>query len=532
MALQPTRNNSDDFEALAPIDPLPVNGHQPLHTYFGEPHNALLHYWHVLTKRKWVVLPTFAIAFTLSAIATLSETRLYQATSKVAIFPEVPNVLGFKDAGSASYPDEEYEATLETQVAILRSDALAIKVIEAMRLYQNPQFTTVKQPDLPPSSIGDESMPPDPTQAAALLGAFHDGLNIQLVPGTRLIQVSYTHHDPRFATEITNTLVKTFIEENFRTKYDSASQTSDWLSKELADLQLKVQTSEEKLVRYQKDHGILGVDEKENIVTEKLGELNKELTEAETDRIEKEADYKLAMNGDPGSFTQDTPDGRNTAGSLLDKLREKQADLETQYAMATTQFGTGYPKVTELSNQIKQVRVAIKAEKKKMQDKMRDEYLAAAQRENLLESAFNQQKQEANKLNESAIEYTVLKRDAETNRQLYQDLLQRLKEAGVSAGLRSSNIRIVDIARIPTSPIYPNVHRSLVLGFLMSLGLAIGLAFVLETFDNTVRTIEEISTVSTLPALGTIPLQLAEDVLHKRPLTIAGDVEPSGLLSL
>ena len=144
--------------------------------------------------------------------------------------------------------------------------------------------------------------------------------------------------------------------------------------------------------------------------------------------------------------------------------------------MATTQFGSGYPKVTELSNQLKQVRAAIEAEKKRMQEKMRDEYLAAAQRENLLESAFNQQKQEANQLNESAIEYTVLKRDAETNRQLYQDLLQRLKEAGVSAGLRSSNIRVVDIARIPTQPISPNVHRNLVLGFLLGLGFAIGLA--------------------------------------------------------
>src|ERR1700756_3151454 len=158
MALQPTRNNSDDFEALAPIDPLPVNGHQPLHTYFGEPHNALLHYWHILAKRKWGVLPTFAIVFALSAIATLSETRLYQATSKVAIFPEVPNVLGFKDAENSAYPGGDYEAPLETQVALLRSDALAIKVIEAMRLYQTPQFTTVKQPDFPPSAMGDSSM--------------------------------------------------------------------------------------------------------------------------------------------------------------------------------------------------------------------------------------------------------------------------------------------------------------------------------------------------------------------------------------
>ena len=530
MALQPTRNNSDDFEALAPIDPLPVNGHQPLHTYFGEPHNALLHYWHVLTKRKWVVLPTFAIVFALSAIATLSETRLYQATSKVAIFPEVPNVLGFKDAENIA-PDYEYEATLETQVAILRSDALALKVIEGMRLYQDPRFTTVKQ-GAPESPMGEPSMQPDPVQAAGLLGAFRGGLSVQPVPSTRLIQVSYTHSDPRFATEITNALVKTFIEENFRTKYNSASQTSEWLGKELADLQLKVQTSEEKLVRYQKDHGILGVDEKQNIVTEKLGELNKELTEAETDRIQKEADYKLAMNGDPEMFMKTSPDGRGGSG-LLDKLREKEADLETQYAMATTQFGSGYPRVTELNNQLKQVRAAIEAEKTKLQQKMRDDYLAALQRENLLDSAFNKQKQEANKLNESAIEYTVLKRDAETNRQLYQDLLQRLKEAGVSAGLRSSNIRIVDIARVPTQPISPNVHRSLVLGFLLALGLGVGLALVRETFDSTVRSMEEVRAVSTLPALGTIPLQLVTDErFRKRRLTISPDGERSGMLAL
>jgi polysaccharide biosynthesis transport protein len=531
MDVQSKRNGSGGSEALEPIELLPPEkSHHALYPLPAEEKSQILHYWRIVQKRKWVMLATFAIVFALAAIAVLSQTRLYQATSKVAIFPEVPNALGFKDLEN-SYPDYDYEATLETQVAILRSDALALKVIEAMRLYQDPRFTTVRQ-NPPESSMPDLSMQPDPNRAAGLLGTFRGGLNIQLVPNTRLIQISYTHPDPRFASEITNTLVKTFIEENFRTKYDSASQTSDWLSRELADLQLKVQTGEEKLVRYQKDHGILGVDEKQNIVTEKLAELNKELTEAETDRIEKEADYKLAMNGDPDSFTKITPEGRD-AGRLLDKLREKEADLETQYAMATTEFGSGYPKVTELSNQLRQVRNAIETEKKNMLEKMRDEYLAAAQRENLLESAFNQQKQEANKLNESAIEYTVLKREAETNRQLYQDLLQRLKEAGVSAGLRSSNIRVVDIARIPTQPISPNVHRSLVLGFLLGLGLAIGLALALESFDNTVRNIEEISTVSTLPALGTIPLQLANNGQpSKRALMISADVEKSGMLTL
>jgi capsular exopolysaccharide synthesis family protein len=531
MDLQSKNNGSGGSEALEPIE-LPIYEKSPHLPYphLGHEQNTVLHYWQIVRKRKWVVLATFVIVFTLSAIATLSETRLYQATSKVAIFPEVPNVLGFKDAENSS-PDD-YEVNVETQVAILRSNALALKVIEGMRLYQDARFTKVRQV-IPESSMPDTTMQPDPAQAAELLDAFHGGLNVQPVPSTRLIQVSYTHPDPRFATEVTNALVKTFIEENFRTKYDSASQTSDWLSRELADLQLKVQTSEEKLVRYQKDHGILGVDEKQNIVTEKLGELNKELTEAQTDRIEKEADYKLAMNGvAPDSFTKAGPDGRSASG-LIDKLREKEAELETQYAMATTEFGSGYPKVTELSNQIKQVRAAIESEKTKLQEKMRAEYLAALQRENLLESAFNQQKQEANKLNESAIEYTVLKRDAETNRQLYENLLQRLKEAGVSAGLRSSNIRVVDIARIPTYPISPNVHRGLVLGFLLGLSLAIGLALVLESFDNTVRSIEEIRAVSTFPPLGTIPLQLANaGPLRKRTMTISAAVEKSGMLAL
>src|SRR5579864_8442127 len=531
MPSQPLQNkNNHEFEALAPVDPLPLNG-QLLNAQYHlvQPLHPLLHYWEVLRKRKWIVLATFAIVFTISAVATLSETRLYQATSKVAIFPEVPNVLGFKDTEEVGQ-DYELDATMQTQIAILKSDSLALKVIENMRLYQDSRFTTVKP--TAETAMPESSMQPDPAQAASLLGAFRGGLSVLLIPNTRLIQVSYTHPNPQFATDVSNNLVKTYIEENFRTKYASASQTSDWLSRELDDLQAKVQTSEEKLVRYQKDHGIVGVDEKQNTVTEKLVELNRELTQAETDRIEKEAEYKLAMEGDPEFFSKVTATGRSETG-LIDKLREKESDLETQYALSTTQFGSGYPKVTELSNQLKQVRAAIEAEKTRIREKMRDEYLAALQRENLLENAFNLQKQEENKLNESAIEYTVLKRDAEANRQLYQDLLQRLKEAGVSAGLRSSNIRVVDIARVPTFPISPNVQRSLVLGFLFGLSLGIGLAFVVETFDSTIRSIDEVRSVSTLPALATIPLQLASDgPFRKRALPIASNGEKPAVIGL
>src|SRR3984893_9868585 len=342
MELKPKRNSSGESEALEPIElPIFEKSHHTPYPYFAEPETSLLHYWRILKKRRWTLAATLAIIFALSVITTLNTTRLYEATSKVAIFPENPNVLGFKDMENSS-PDYEYEATLETQVAILRSDALALKVIEGMRLYQDSRFTTVKPAAAEPP-IQPPGMQPDASQAADLLGTFRSGLIVQLVPSSRLIQVSYVHPDPQFAAEIANTLVKTFIEENFRTKYNSVTQTSEWLSRELADLQLRVQTAEEKLVRYQKDHSILGVDEKQNIVTAKLDELNRELTAAQTDRIQKESNYRLSAEGDPAAFSKTSKEG---ASSMLEKLREKAAELNTQLAQVTTQFGTGYPRVT------------------------------------------------------------------------------------------------------------------------------------------------------------------------------------------
>jgi polysaccharide biosynthesis transport protein len=523
MDLQSRRNNSGGAEALEPIDQPAFAGPQSVYPYFAEQESPLLHYWRILKKRRWTVLATLGIIFALSVIATLNTTRLYQATSKVAIFPENPNALGFKDAQN-SPPDYDYELTLETQAAILRSDALAMKVIEAMHLDQNPTFAGATSPQAE-DSIRVSSMQPDPTRAAGLLGAFRGGLSVQLVPNSRLIQISYTHPDPRLATEIANALVRTFVEENFRTKYESVTQTSVWLSTELADLQMKVQTSEEKLVRYQKDHSILGVDEKQNIVTAKLDELNRELTTAQTDRIQKESNYTLAKAGDPAAFVKTSREG---ASSMLEKLREKEAELSTQYAQATTQFGPGYPKVAELNNQLKQLRTEIATEQTRMQNDIHNEYLAALQRETLLTTAFEQQKREANQLNESAIEYSVLKRDAESNRQLYQDLLQRLKEAGVSAGLRSSNIRVVDVARTPTYPIKPDVRKNILLGFLFGLACGIGLAFVLESLDTSIRNMEEVSAISTLPALGTIPLQISKNGhSRKRLKTVSLEIEKS-----
>jgi succinoglycan biosynthesis transport protein ExoP len=527
IVIQRNRNVSNGRTPFEIVESPAPQTYSSLYAYHLADQHPLLGYWRLLKKRRWTILATFSIVLVLAGIATLRMTRLYQAESRIAIYPENSNMLGLKDleSGMAS-ADWDYNVALETQLSILRSDELALKVIDTLHLDSNPGFMgSYAVAQNASRAIRPANLGPDPRGLATMLGLFRGGLTVQVVPRTRVIEISYMHCDPQLAAEISNMLVKTFIEENFRTKYESTSQTADWLSKELSDLQMKVQTSEEKLVRYQKDKGIVGIDEKQNIVTAKLDELNKELTAAQTDRIQNEANYNLAVSGDPSVFV------KLSEGNLLEKLEAQQAELDTQYAQTTAQFGSSYPKVIELKSQLKQVRAAIAAEEKRLLARVHDEYMASAQREKLLTSVFDKQKQEANQLNESAIEYTSLKRDADSNRQLYQSLLQRLKEASVTAGLRSNNIRVVDVARVPIAPVKPNVPRNIALGFLLGLAGGIGLAFLQESLDTTVANLDELSTITALPALGTIPLQSSGNGRRrhlKSALSIADQPELAG----
>jgi succinoglycan biosynthesis transport protein ExoP len=314
---------------------------------------------------------------------------------------------------------------------------------------------------------------------------------------------------------------------------------SAWLQGQLSDLQIKVETSQEKLVRYQKEHEILGTDEKQNITMSKLDELNKELTSAESERMDKESLYRLVESGDPDAVAasagslEDAVPGSQSASQLLETLRGKQADIKIQAADLSTQFGPSYPKLSQLNNQLREIDSQIQAEMKKIASKVRGQYTTALQRENMLHDALEKQKQEANKLNESAITYTILKRDVETNRQLYEGLLQKLKEAGVSAGLKSNNFRIVDRAAPPTGPIEPNIPRNLLFAVVLGLASGVGLAFLLEGLDNTVRTTDQAQMISGLASLGMIPLgsKSAREGPNPKRLVIAASKEAVELVT-
>jgi exopolysaccharide transport family protein len=468
--------------------------------------STLREYMRVLIKRKWLVSAVLVGIFLAVAIASLRQTPIYEAVGRIAVNKSDSSLITFKDSGPVM--DYYDQSDLDTEVRILQSDLMALQVIRQLNLDRRSEFgghADQKQPNLVADPLQTDS-----NRTSALLGSFHSNLHVTLIPNTRIIEIHYNSTDPQLAANAVNTLAATYVEQNFKTKFESTMQASDWLSKQLVDLQMKVETSQEKLVRYQKEHEILGTDEKQNITTEKLDELNKEMTQAEFDRMQKEAVYRQTQSNDPdavaAAIVSDSAAGGSGGSSLLDKLREQQAGLGIQVADLSTQFGPSYPKVVQLNNQLKELDRQLQSETNKAVDHLKGRYLAALQRENMLRDSFEKQKQEANKLNESAIEYSILKRDLDSNRTLYEGLLEKLKEAGVTAGLRSNNFRIIDAARVPTAPSEPNIPRNLAFALVLGAISGVGLAFLLENMDNTVRIPEQAQAISGLPSLGMIPL--------------------------
>ncbi len=540
-----------DSAPLVQVSNSNVRELQPVNAYGARPadaqaypellyhESALGEYVRVLIKRKWTILACLVAIFSIVALASLKMTPVYEASGSIEINKPDSGLVNFNN--SPTFNVDYYDPTeLDTEVMILQSDLLALQVVKELALDRRPEFGGKAQA---PGASSSLDLAPDPLQqdsvrTSALLAAFRGNLKVTLSPNTHIIKVSFRSPNKELTATVVNTLMNTYTENNFKSRFDSTMQASDWLSKQLIDLQMKVETSQEKLVRYQKEHEILGIDEKQNITTEKLDELNKELTTAESERIEKESVYRLVEAGNPDAIASaagaiDAAEAGGQSGSLLENLRAKEADLKIQAAQLSTQFGPAYPKVAQLNSQLKEVDVQILNEARKVAAKIRGQYMAALQREKMLHDALEKQKQEANNLNESSIQYSLLKRDLDSNRQLYEGLMEKMKEAGVSAGLKSNNFRIVDVARVPTTPVEPNVPRNLAFGLMLGLTSGVGLAFLMEGLDNTVRTTEQAQMISGLAPLGMIPLgsRSAREGANSKRLVIASSKEVVELIT-
>jgi succinoglycan biosynthesis transport protein ExoP len=475
-----------------------------------EPH--LLDYLIILRKHQWLILTFLLTVVTVVTIASFKMKPVYEAAARVEVDKEAQGMQPFPDSNSfGEYEDSE--AYIETQSKILQSETLALMTIKSMDLARYPEFGGT------PESVAWQHAGPS-SRRPAILGAFLGRLAVKRVPNSRLIEVRFEAEDPQLAAQIVNGHLQNYVEENFRSKYDATTQASNWLSAELEELRIKVEKSEDARIAYQRENQIWEIDEKQDITTQKLGDLSKAVTDAQTDVAQKEALYRMAISGNVDAL----PAARNN--DVISSLLKRQSDLDELYAEALDQYGPSFPKVLRLAGQQKEVQQNLANARKTMVESVEEEFTTARSHVELLQEALDKQKAEANDLAEKLVQYHILQHDAESNKQLYDGLLQKLKEAGITAGLRSSNIRVVDPALAPAGPSRPQKARNILLAFLVGLVGGIGLALFREYLDNTVKSPDDIESLTGLPSLAVVPALPGLHSSHSRFSRMAREAAP------
>jgi capsular exopolysaccharide synthesis family protein len=499
-------------QSLARVGPQALHEPEILDVSAEEaPH--LLDYWRIVLKRRWVVLSCLLVVFSTVAIGTLKQKPLYAGRVLIEINPQEPEVLTFREILQAA-PSAEVDSYRETQYKVLQSRTLAEHVIGELHLYLYPEFYRGRllfgliesDPKKIPSA--SDPGPPDATSDAwrSSVRNFQDSVDISPVRRSNLVEVSFFSHDPKLAERVANKLADEYIDQNLQVKWNETTKASEWLSGQLVELKAKLEKSDDALQAYARANSILFVEEKQNLVNARMKQVQEEYTKAQAERFQKEAMYNLVQAGK----IQDLPGF--LSNKLIQDLAERLAELQRDYAELTTKFKPDYPRAIALKKQIDTLQGSLDHQKMALAQNIVDEYRSALANEKYLTQALEEAKKEVNDIAEKSIQYNILKREADTNKQLYESLLQRMKEAQVSAGITATNIRIVDSAEVPKQPVKPRLLLNLALGVMLGLGLGIGLAFFQEYMDNTLKTPDEVETLLRLPSLGVVPTFVLDGV--------------------
>jgi succinoglycan biosynthesis transport protein ExoP len=446
-------------------------------------------YWHILVKRRWTILAAASVLVGAVAVVSFKMQPVYRAVARVEVEAEAPEIQSLNDLYRSTPSDDAF---LQTQVNVLESDTLAWETIQQLNLEKTADLTAVAGVPPPGAAGGEEG------GRGRLIRAFRSNLHVELMRNSRMLEISFESKDPARAAAVANALVNNYAEYNFRKKYNSTRQASSWMEQQLDELKAKTEKSQQQLVDYERENAIVNVSDKENVVEERLADLSRDLTIAQSERVEKESLNDL-VRSNPSQAALLIQD------DLLQRLEEKYADLSAQYADALSEYGPKFPKVVRLQSQMKSMEGFVDDERRRLTERIQNDYLAAQGREKLLTDAVAQQKVEVGRLNQLLIRHNILKREFDTNQQLYESLLQRLKDATVSAGLRATNIHVIDTAFVPSTPVRPKRLMNVGIALLVGLILGVTFAFVEEGLDNSIKSAEDVERLIAAPALAIVP---------------------------
>ena len=448
-------------------------------------------YWRVILKRKRVIATFFIILVSVVTIASFVKRPVFRATTTIKIERETPNVLSFDEVMSIRADIGDF---YETQYKILESRAIARKVIDKLDLVHHPEYSE----SIANILAGDK---PDRQRIAdeVLIRSVQNSVDVQPMKDSRLVNVSFLSPDKFLTADAANAVARAYVDLNFEDKYSATEQAREFLASKLDELKLRVAESERALQKYGKGKDILALDERQNIIVQKLNELNKELAAAEFDRMKKEALYLDTSGKNPDEIPA------VLENKLVQDLKNDYQELEREYNEKSKKFKPAYPAMVRLQHKMDREKEMIRREIANVIEGIRHEHESALAREKSVYEGLEKQKAEVRKLNESAIEYGILKNEVDTNRKIYNAMLQRTKEASIAAGLKASNISVIDRADVPLGKYRPRRKLNILLGMILGLIGGVGLAFFFEYLDNTINTPDEVERVFHLPSIGVIP---------------------------
>jgi len=495
----------------------------------------------IFLKRKWTILIIFAVFSLFAVVRTYLAQPVYRASTTIQIEKVIPRVLDYKEVSPLEIPDYDSDF-YATNYELLKSRSLAERAVEDLGL-RKPAAPGAPAPTPATNVAGSQSFtdavaafftrlregpPPVAVDRAtreddALISAFQGSVTVEPVRRSRLVRVHFDSTDPFFAAKAANTLAQAFININLERRFEASAYAKTFLEEKLQQTKEKLEDSERQLVDYSRQMEVMGGDEKQNIFNQNLQEFNTAVAKAEQERIHAEVAWRQA---------QDNPDTLKAVqeSRTIQSLKESKAKLDAEYQENLKIYKPAFPKMLALQGQVAEVDRQLAGELQEIRKNTFAAYKAARSQEELLKGRLEESKRQLLDLQGRSIRYGILKREVDTNRQLYDGLLQRLKEVGVAGGVGMNNISVVDKAQVPIFPFKPDLAKGVTTG--MAIGLLVGLlvAWLLEHLDDTIRFADDVERETGAAVLGVMPkLKVSEG--DRNRVGIHAHLDPSSAFS-
>jgi len=480
----------------AGVERVLVYPQQPDESNSEQEATPLSHYLWVLHRFRWKILAFMAFCVIATVIVSKRLTPLYQATATVDIDRRLPSgVLGEQSSNSMA-GSADIEQFLVTQEKLIQSDAVLRPVVQQFHLRNDAGKRASK--DLPLSRFED---------APIVLKS----LTVTHPPNTLLLLIHYSSPDPQRSADIANAIVKSYIAHTFDIRFRAAADLSAFMAKQIEELKAKMERSASALATFEKDLDVINPEQKTSMFSAQLLQLNTDLTNAEADRVQKEAAYDSIKNGSLEAAEV------SEQGTQLRELAARLDVADEQFATARTHYGTTHPEYKKAAGLVAELQRQMNALRQNIAQRIGTQYQEAVNHEALLKDAVAKSKAEFDRMNARSFQYQSLKQEADTDKTLYEELIKKINESEINANFQSNSIRLADQARPALYPSYPNTRFNALIALMLSGLLAISGVFLMDALDNTALNSEELErrlhtvVLGSLPATkflpGTLPMQ-------------------------